>query len=276
LTSEIHSFGRILSGCFYDTIRNIFNGAPGAKNEAALLKAAKTAGKLLVKGAAQAPLAVRFFQSVGRAMVLADAAANGGANRVAIGQAFAGHGVQLGSSSVLLPKAGLAGKPPTSGKTVARVSAATLKDIRQRIGAASGSKFSSAPITLGAVQAVEVLHHRAVPLGKLSTKLKGVVAMSAEALVVGRSGHAAAALSAMPDLTTTTDEVTTFVQTLLKHGRIDFDGLRTTRPRSSLALGAKRAVAKAKPAKLTSPATHRVVMQAGQKTLVRTRFTCGR
>ncbi len=127
LTSEIHSFGRIFSGCFYDTIRNIFNELPGAKNEAALLKAAKTTGKLLVKGATQAPLSVRFFQSVGRAMVLADDAVNGGANRSAIGQAFTGHGVHLGSSGALLPRASLAGKAPKPGKAAAKVSPATIE-----------------------------------------------------------------------------------------------------------------------------------------------------
>lgn len=276
LTSEIHSFGRIFSGCFYDTIRNIFNGASGAKNEAALLKAAKTAGKLLVKGAAQAPLAVRFFQSVGRAMVLADDATNGGANRAAIGQAFAGHGVQLGSSSALLPKAGLAGKAPKAGRAAAKLSPATLKDIRQRIGASAGARFSVTPIILGAERAVQVVHHRAVPLSGLSRQLKGVVAMAPEAVVVGKSGHAAALFSAMPDQSTTTDEVTKFVETLLAHGRIDFGGEKTVKPRSSLALGAVGALGKARHPKLTSLPTHRIVTKGGKKILMRIRFICSR
>lgn len=274
LTSEIHSFGRLFSGCFYDTIRKIFNGAAGAKDEAALLKAAKTAGKLLVKGAAQAPLSVRFFQSVGRAMVLADDAANGGANRAAIGQAFAGHGVQLGSASALLPKAGLAGNAPKAGKAAATLSPATLKDIRHRIGASAGARFSMTPITLGAERVVEVVHHRAVPLGGISKQLKGVVAMAPEALVVGKSGRAAAAFSAMPDASTTTDEVTKFVETLLAHGRIDFGGEKTVKPKSSLALGAVGALGKAKLPKLASLPTHRIVTKGGKKILMRIRFTC--
>jgi hypothetical protein len=276
LTSEIHSFGRIFSGCFYDTIRNIFNGASGAKNEAALLKAAKTAGKLLVRGAAEAPIAMRFFQSVGRAMVLADDATNGGANRAAIGEAFAGHGVQLGSSSLLLPKAALAGKPPKAGKTAAKVSAATLKDIRQRLGAAPGARISVAPIALGSERAVAVVHQRAVSLTGIAKQLKGVVAMAPEAVIVGRSGASAAAFSAIPDQATTVDEVTKFVETLVAHGRIDFGREKPAKPKASLALGAgrRRALATPRLPKLASLPTHRIVTQGGRKVLLRIRFIC--
>jgi Fungalysin metallopeptidase (M36) len=254
LTSEIHSFGRIFSGCFYDTIRNIFNSAPAAKNDAALLKAVKTAGKLLVNGAAQAPLAVRFFQSVGRAMVLADDATNRGVNRAAIGQAFAGHGVQLGSSSALLPKTSLAGFAPKTGNTSARLSPATLTDIRRRLGASAGTRFAVTPVRLGAEPVVEVVHQRAVPLRGLSRQLAAVVAMAPEAIVVGRSGQSAAAFSAIPDPATTTDEVAKFVETLLAHDRIDFGGRRRSR--------------------LTDLPTHRVVTVGKKKILTRIRFIC--
>ena len=273
LTSEIHSFGRIFSGCFYDTIRHIFNRASGAKNEAALLKAAKTAAKLLISGVSQAPLSVRFFQSVGRAMVLADTASNGGANRAAIGDAFGGHSVPLGSASLLLPKAGLAGKPPKAGKVAAAVSPATLRDLRQRIGASAGARLSVTPLSLGDERVVSVVHQRAVPLGELHKQLQGVVALAPEAVVVGRSGHAAAALSAIPDQSTTKDEVRTFVQTLLAHSRIDFSRDRTVKPRVARARGAVAMGTKSQMP--TSLATHRIVFEGGKKVLVRVRFICG-
>lgn len=188
--------------------------------------------------------------------------------------AFAGHNVPLGSPSVLLPKAGLAGAAPKTGKTAAKLSPATMKDIRQRIGASEGAKFSVTPITLGAERAVEVVHQRVVPLSGLSKELKGVVAIAPETLVVDRSGHAAAAFSAMPDESTTTDEVTKFVETLLAHGQIDFSGEKTVKPKSSLALGAVEVVGKATPHKLTSLPTHRIVTKGGKKILVRIRFIC--
>ncbi len=132
------------------------------------------------------------------------------------------------------------------------------------------------PITLGAVRAVELVHHRAVSLSGLSEQLKGVVAMAPEAIVVGRSGGTAAAFSTMPDESTTTDEVTKFVQTLLAHGRIDFSKTKAPKPKSALALGAVGALEKTKPPKLTSPSTHRIVTKGRKKTLVRIRFLCRR
>lgn len=265
LTSEIHSFGRVFSGCFYDTIRNSFN-APGAlKTEAGLLRAARIAGELLVIGAKQAPLAVRFFQAVGRAMVLADDAKNGGVNRDAIGRAFAGHSVQLGSASLLLPKASLAGKAPVLLARAARLSRATLEDLRGRLRTPARAQFAVAPITLGATRMVELVHQRAVSLSGLSSKLKGVVAMAPEAVVVGASHGVAAMMSALPDETTTQDEVAKFVQTLLAHGRIEIG--KAKKPKAKAA-----AIAAGPPAPVT---THRVIKRGGQKTLERVRYTCG-
>ena len=269
LTSEIHSFGRIFSGCFYDVIRNLFNAPGVAKTEANLLRAARTAGELLVLGAKQAPLSVRFFQAVGRAMVLADGVRNGGANRDAIGRAFAAHGVQLGSASLLQPKASLAGKAPSLLAHAARVSGATAKDLRSRLNAARGSKLAVVPITLGAIRAAEVVHQRAVPLGNVSSTLKGVVAMAHEAVVVGASGGVAALLSALPDQTTTEEEVTKFVETLLAHGRIEI-GKASKHKASAITDGAS------KKSKAPAPVpTHRVVKRGGKKVLERIRYTCG-
>ena len=77
----------VFSGCFYDLIAAIF-ADQSAKTEAKLLTAARTAGALLVEGAKTAPITPRLFQSVGRAMVLADQQLNGGANRDRIRAAF--------------------------------------------------------------------------------------------------------------------------------------------------------------------------------------------
>ena len=77
LTSEPHSFSRIFTGCFYDTVCNIFT-SQAAQDEQGLLAAALTAGRLLIAGARDAPEVPRFFQAVGRAMILADEAASAG------------------------------------------------------------------------------------------------------------------------------------------------------------------------------------------------------
>lgn len=69
LSSEMHSFGRVFSGCFYDVIRNIFASYPN-RDETTLLTAAQTAGKLLIASARSAPDTPRFFQAMGRAMAM--------------------------------------------------------------------------------------------------------------------------------------------------------------------------------------------------------------
>jgi hypothetical protein len=130
-------------------------------------------------------------------------------------------------------------------------------------------------MSLGEGRAVSVVHNRAVSLTGLHKQLQGVVAMAPEAVVVGRSGAVAAALTAIPDQSTTTDEVNKFVETLLAHGRIDFSGDRTRATRGARALGAIGGKAKAKSQKPDTLTTHRVAMVDGKKTLVRVRFLCG-
>jgi hypothetical protein len=94
LTGEVHSFARIFTGCFYDTIRNIFSAQP-SKSSADLANVARIAGKLLFDGARSALERPRLFQEVGNAMLIADQAGNAGQNSVAIRQAFDAHGIEL-------------------------------------------------------------------------------------------------------------------------------------------------------------------------------------
>jgi hypothetical protein len=94
LTGEVHSFARIFTGCFYDTIRNILANQP-SRDSTDLATAAKTAGKLLIDGARTALLRPRLFEEVGVAMLAADQATNGGKNVMPIREAFDGHGIAL-------------------------------------------------------------------------------------------------------------------------------------------------------------------------------------
>lgn len=274
LTSEIHSFGRIFSGCFYDLISNIFN-ASSQRNEAALLAASKAAGKLLIAGAKAAPETPRFFQAVGRAMVLGDQMANGGAHRQEIVNAFARHNIALGSAAMVAPRASLEGKAPKLGARVKTpaLATATTKDIRKRIGAAPGAKLRVSAVDIGEERLAQVIHYREVPLGSLSNQLKGVVAVAAEPVLVGAAGPRAAIVSALPEQNATTDEVQTFVETLLKNDQIEFDS--RARDGRARAVSAKRAGAKRAGAVNSHPQelpTHKVVMRGGKKVLTRIRF----
>jgi hypothetical protein len=254
LTQNAHSFCRIFTACFFDLVRDFFLASP-TRDEAALLEASRTVGRLLIDGTTSAPSAPRFFQAVGRAMALSDERLHGGAHRTVIGQAFARRGVPLGASSALMPKFSLAGDAPfTEGAQPARLSKRTVADLRDRMKVTPRASLAVRRIVLGTTRLLEATHRRPVELTGLARKLKGVVAMAPESVVVGASGAAAAAFSALPDVDATVREVRAFVASLVARDLIAFDA----------------AEAAASPR-----ATHVIRTLGGQKVLTRLRFACG-
>jgi len=266
LIDEVHSFGMVFTGCFYDLIAAIF-AAQSAKTEAKLLASAKAAGALLVEGAKTAPITPRFFQAVGRAMVLADQQLNGGANRDRIRAAFEKHNVLLGANAMLAPAAALAGGAPRLGRRAA-IGPATRKDLAARLGAARGARLSVEGAEVSGQPFARVVHTQKVALGTLDNRLKGVTIDADVAVMVGESGGRAAVMGHMPEPVSTEREVHAFVESLLSHGQIEFDGggPRTRAAMASVA-GRKEAV---------SRETHRVKTVGGKKALERVRFHCRR
>jgi len=219
----------------------------------------------LIAGARTAPQTPRFFQAVGRAMSAADQSLNSGANREAIGAAFGRHGITLGTNAMLAPRAALAGSAPNVKAAKVTLSATTRNDLRKRIGADPNSKLTVNALSIGGESVAEAVHHREVSLSDVSDKLKGVVAFAAEPVLVGNVGGRAAIMSALPESFTTTDEVETFVATLLKHGQIDFGEERKPASRKA---GIVAATPKA------PPPTHVIRSRSGKKILERVRFVC--
>ncbi len=250
LINEVHSFGMVFSGCFWDLITNLFE-ASSRKTEATLLDAARLAGKILIAGLQSAVITPRFFQAVGRAMTLADQALHDGANHLPIRAAFARHNLQLGSNSLLAPSMALAGAAPSG----ARLTAATRKDLLQRFGNARGAKLALSEHDLFGTPVVNVVQTRAVALGTVDRRLKGVVALVHEPVLIGDSGGRAAVIGNMPHSADTNSEVYSFVGSLLARRRIDFGAVG----KSS---GQHR------------HATHSVRIQGGQRVLKRRRFSC--
>jgi hypothetical protein len=270
LTAEVHTFGQVFAGCFYDTVRNVF-AMQSKQDQLNLLKAARIAGKLLIDAAREAPETPRFFQAIGRGMVLADQKLNDGAHRDAIGEAFKRHNIALGSAAMLSPRAALAGAAPRmTGKRGASLTATTRDDLKKRLGASSTARLVITPRSIGDARVVEATHRREVPLGDLSKDLKGVVAFAAEPMLVGTSGKRAALVSAMPDAGTTHEEVQTFVKTLLETDSIAFAGESEAVPTRGFRAAGSRRGAAAKPRK--QQPTHVIRQRGGQKVLERIRF----
>lgn len=256
--AEVHSLARIISGCFYDVVRAIFT-ASGPRTQTRLWRATLTAAELFYKAAGSAPEVPRFYRAVGRAMVLADGATNGGANRQHIGEAFAGHGLALGAQALLAPELALDGDAPEIDRAsgVAAVAPATEADLRRRLGTGPEARAVVRVVDLADTAVAKVTFRTEVALDDVDDRLRGVVAYVDVPALVGSSGRSAALLHA-PRAGTPAEEVSAFVRSLLAHGQLDTP---------SRALGA---VADAAPA--GEKPTHALVDEGGRQELRRIRF----
>ena len=167
-------------------------------------------------GAKSALVTPRFIQSVGRAMVLADEAANSGANRDHIRNAFQAHNVLLGTNAMLAPTVSLEGSAPARS-SLAQVA---KEDLKRKLGAARGSRLAISEARVFGRKLVRAVHNRQVDLSSVHSALKGVIAI-AEIVMVGASGKRAAVMGAMPQKDDSESEVRAFVKSLIDHGRID-------------------------------------------------------
>ena len=262
LINEIHSFGQVFVGCFYDVVRNLL-AMEAKRNQRALWDCAVLAGKLLVRGAIKAPHTPRFFQAVGRAMTLEDEHLHAGKHHEAIRLAFKRHGILLGSVAALAPRAALKGKAPQLNRAGAGVAAETLTDLRSRLGLSPRSALRMRTFDLGGQRVHEAVHERAVPLRGLSPKLANVIALGSEPSMIGGANRRAAVLGALPDTQETHDEVRSFVAGLVRRGAIAYD------TKAAAKKGGRGAVA------THNTATHGIVRENGQDVLKRMRFACG-
>jgi len=281
LTGEVHSFARVFTGCFYDTIRNIFASFT-TKTAATLATAARTAGGLLAAGARNAVESPRLFQAVGVAMLAADQNANAGANQAAITKAFAAHGIALATPARAFEERTRLAGGFVEGKRAAAVSLSAVKtELRRRIGAAGGgAQFREFPLRIADEKATKLVRDRAVDLAGLGKGLDGVVAYAPEpVLVAGVQTRYAAARSALPEVHTTEDEVRYFALTLLDHSQVETS--RRKPVRSTSAVSRRSAVAGPQTGNVASSAqsagrpTHVIREKGGKRVLTRVRFACG-
>jgi hypothetical protein len=269
LAAEIHSFARVFSGCFYDVILNLLRTRLGtaAPTSAQLRQAVQTAGKLLIAAAADAPESARFFQAVGRTMILADQALFGGVNRTAIHDAFDRHGIALGTAAMLAPVAALAAQPRSGRAPSTRglLPAAALADLRRRIGAGPRALLTIQRSTVCGRPLLRATLHREVPLAALDRRLRGVIAIVPESALLGGHDRTVAILGGLPDPAASVDEVTAFVRALLAADRIAFEA---TEAKSGIPSQRKKDGRKRLP-------THTIRSLRGKRVLERLRFACG-
>lgn len=284
LTGEVHSFARVFTGCFYDTIRFIFHSF-ASQTPRTLQQAARTAGQLLVQGASNAIEQARFFQAVGEAMLQADASENSGENHDAVISAFRRHGISLATPERAFQErsllAGAAAGIMRAGARAGATPRTVENEVRRRVGAVAGARMTHSQTTLAGERVDKYVHQREVSLSGLSERLAGVTALAPEPVMVGgaRRGYAAIR-SSLPDSAGTESEVRFFVKTLLDRGSIAFDGTveraRGSRRRPLARAGAIAGASKPKPVTPQSDViTHVVRERGGKSVLERVRFACG-
>lgn len=261
LLNEIHSFGQIFSGCFWDTIGNIFN-LSASQTQQSLRRAAQIAGRLLIAGTRTVTETPRFTHAMGEAMLEADEDQNGGANEEAIRAAFEFHNLTLGTTSVM-PVAAVSGPAPLAGATKASISPTTSRDLARQLGAAPGSRMVVRPKMVAGRRIAVAVHERLVPLDMVDKRLRGVTATGSEAVLIGRHAKGAAIMGALPQTEVTHDEVCCFVRSLLHNNCIDLGGKKRAR---------RRAVSDG--GRAQSLPTHRVRTIRGKKVLERVRMAC--
>jgi hypothetical protein len=275
LSSEIHSFARVFVGCFYDVVRLIF-AKQSPRTEASLWKAAEISMKLLIDGARNAPYEPRFYRAVGRAMLMADDEQNGGKFKPEIHKAFALHGVALGAPAAVAAVATLAGAAPSwKGKAKAKSlvpAAATLKDVRARLGGKSSRKFATRSLRMGEGHVSELVYPKHFPLDGLGRELKGVVAIGHLSTLVGSDNKQAALIGNPVPASVAEAEVRSFVRNLVRFNRLQCAG--TTERVGKGKKAARKKSAKGEKRGVRLP-THRIVARGATKTVERLRFACG-
>jgi hypothetical protein len=201
-------------------------------------------------------------------MVLADEYLHEGANRAIVGQAFAGHGIALGTNAMLAPRSALAGSAPrlaVRGQSGSILAGETIKDLRKRMAIPAGKKLGIMIVKMGNQKVARVSHTSEISLSQLGRDFKDLVVRVPQQVIVGKVERSAALLSSLPDVTSITDEVHTFVTTLLKHDQLSMPVRRSA---------SRKTASGPQPQKLTTIRSHNFVSKGGHRVLQRVRFTC--
>jgi hypothetical protein len=203
-------------------------------------------------------------------MILIDEQENAAANRAAIRDAFQGHAIALGSAVMLAPQLALAGSVPSTARAAKKptLAPATKRDLLRMMGAESEKLVVSA-VKIAGNTLNAAIHQRIVPLDAVHKKLKGVVAAAPQVALLGAANDAPAIVGHVSNAEATVKDVETYVDSLVKHGRVAFEPKKQKPHRR-----AARAVASPTAAGGPGPVTHEVHEIRGQKTLVRVRFAC--
>ena len=143
----------------------------------------------------------------------------------------------------------------------AGLSSSARRDLVERMGAGRGARLAVHPLDIGEERVAHATVTRDVSVGALHPSLKGVVVPVTNSVLIGASGGRAAVLGSVPNVDTTTDEVLSFVESLVKNRRIE------TKP--------PKHVPKRHRVEAMTPYTHEIIRIGRRRELRRRAFACG-
>ncbi len=222
LSREPHSFGRVFTGCFFDLAHNLYTHR-AVFDQQGLLDAADLAGRLLVEAVKVAPHDPRFFQAVGRSMILIDEDSNASANHLAIRDAFNNHGIALGSSAMLAPSVPLDGPAPSvraSGASSTALVAQTRHSLCDVLGTPRSTPISLKSLKIGKRRVSRGSFSTRVSLAAMGKRLAGVSAHIHQDVLLGKSLRKGALLGQIPNVEVARREIESLVDCLLDVGSI--------------------------------------------------------
>lgn len=282
---EIHDFGQIFTGCFYDIIRLLFSESKN-KSEKTLWNSTKKAARLLFSAVRKAQVTPRYFQAIGRVMEI-DSATDARLH-TAVKSAFAAHGFMLGSASILSPNSRLKGAVVTRSAHSWAPSKDALADLRSRTGADPSVQLGLRNVRLAGRELVEASYPRAVEIKGIGPAfLDGVQAIVPEGVLLGRIAAAisgprgavarredgVAIMSAIPDPVAIENEVMEFVGSLIQRHQIAPATVQKQRFNAIASVGMRGADEETNADQATT--THQVVVaENGVRVIERLRFAC--
>lgn len=259
IAAEVHSFSRVFTGAFWDTIRGIQAARP--RTATGLRRAVRTAGRLLLAALRTVPAAPRTFEGVGRRMADADASLNAGANIAVIRAAFDGHGLSIPAPAVALPE------PIPGGRT----RAGATRHLRGQLEVPAGARlrFTAAGSDLHG----EVAHVTAYRPVALTDELAGLHIMVPATARVRTRGAAIVGIlgDVSPADAPAEVEARAFARALLANGDLTREEAAGPR-RLRGATMAPMALPPPRPVNAPFPPTHAVRTIDGLATIVRIGF----
>lgn len=271
LTGEVHSFSRVFTGAFYDTLRNMYLDS-GKRSAAGLRRVARALGRLLIAGLRTVPATPRTYEGVGGRMVEVDVSKNGGANVAAIRNAFQAHGMTLPAPSI-----------DVAVPLRRRTRGGATQELRQELEVPTGTRLRLTPVSSevhGDMTHVAAFRPMQLTEGEL-TGVRLMVPASAEVRTRGRSITGVLG-EVRPADRQIENEGRAFARALLANG--DIRATPMTSPEEGGAPTGRRRMRGGtrprfqmqplpRPAHAPFPPTHEVRMVGGEPTLARVGFS---